>query len=178
MSRREKIILALTVAAVLFGAYSFLGTPEEPMAPGNGGQNMESLNAYVLGIAGSLPQLTLSETENYVIASAAARWPEDPFLRTQAPENQTAAKATNTKPADELDLIYTGYIEMMGRRIAVINGREYVEGDALEISGYIVRRIDPDEVKIENPDSGKTVDVPLEQMFTRQGESPPPEEKR
>jgi len=67
---------------------------------------------------------------------------------------------------------------MMGRRIAVINGKEYVEGDALEISGYIVRRIDPDKVKIENPDSGETANVPLEEMSTRQGESPPPEEKR
>ena len=159
-------------AAILYGAYSFLGAPEESAPPPRQGRNLEALNAYVLGIAGSMPQLSLNDTEKYVMATAVARWPEDPFLRTRVPETQAAAEEEEQLPAEELNASYTGFVEMGGRRLAIINGREYAPGEELDLSGYVVRRIDPTKVELAIAGSGQTVIIPIEDMFFRP-ENPP-----
>jgi hypothetical protein len=173
MSRREKIILALMAIAILYGAYSFLGSSAEGPSPVQETGSLEALNAYVLGIAGSMSQLSLSDAEKYVMASAVTRWPEDPFLQTRAPEEQAAAEIEETIPVEDLNVSYTGYVEMNGRKLAIINGREYAPGEALEISGYVVRSIDPAKVELGKPGSGETVSLLIEEMFTRQGSTPP-----
>ena len=178
MSRREKIILALMALAVLYGGYSFLGTSDEGQAPVQESRNLEALNAYVLGIAGSMPQLSLSDKDKYVMASAVARWPDDPFLQTRAPEAQAAAEIEETISLEQFDATYTGYVEMNGKRLAIINGREYAPGETLEVSGYVVRRIEPTKVELGKTGSGKTVSIPIEEMFIRQGSSPPPGKMR
>ncbi len=178
MSNREKIILALMALAILYGAYTYLGPSDQGELPAQAGRNMEALNAYVLGIAGSMPKLSLSETEKYVMASAVTRWPEDPFLRTRVPEPQVAARPSESMRPEEVDAVYTGYVEMGGRRLAIINGREYTQGEELEVSGLVVRRIDPGKVELGTPGSNRTVIIPLEDMFQQKENRPPPGKKR
>jgi hypothetical protein len=178
MSTREKIILALMTLAILYGGYTYLGSSEEGASTTQPGRDMEALNAYVLGIAGSMPQLSLSETEKYVMASAVARWPEDPFLRAQVPEPQQAVEADEPTRREELKAAYTGYIEMDGRRLAIINGREYAPGEELEVSGYVVRRIDPGKVELAISGTNETVVIPIEEMFNRQENTAPPGKRR
>jgi hypothetical protein len=125
-----------------------------------------------------MPKLSLSETEKYVMASAVTRWPEDPFLRTRVPEPREAARVNESIGPEEIDAVYTGYIEMDGRRLAIINGREYAPGEELEISGFVVRRIDPGKVELEAPGSDRTVIIPLEDMFQQKENTPPPGKKR
>jgi hypothetical protein len=164
--------------AILYGAYSLLGSPAESPTPAQETGNMDALNAYVLGIAGALPQLGLSDTEKYVMASAVARWPDDPFLQTRAPEEKSAIETEETISLENLNASYTGYVEMNGRKLAIINGREYAPGEALEISGYIVRTIDPTKVELGKAGSSETVAIPLQDMFTEEGTAPRPGKMR
>ncbi|MGD8366429.1 MAG: hypothetical protein PVG78_02205 [Desulfobacterales bacterium] len=178
MSNREKIILALMGIAILYGAYTYLGPTEQGASPAQSGKEMEALNAYVLGIAGSLPRLSLSDTEKYVMASAVARWPEEPFLRTRLPESRDVSGTGKPMQPEDLDVVYTGYVEMNSRRLAIINGKEYAPGDALEFSGYVVRRIDPAKVELGIAGSDKTVTIPIEEMFEQQEKTIPPGKRR
>ncbi len=177
MSNREKIILALMAAALLYGAYHFLG-PSQGGSKGEQSANLEALNAYVLGVAASMSQLALNEAQKYVIASAAARWSEDPFLRVRPQDKREASPQEAATSTETLNVTYSGYAEMNGSRIAIINGREYSPGEELEISGFVVRRIDPAKVELEKVGSGQTISIPLQDMFTGQETRPQPGKKR
>ena len=178
MSKREKIILVLMGLAVLYGAFEYLWPSGESAAPGQNRQSTEELNAYVAGIAASLPQMSASKTEKYAIASAAAKWTQDPFLQVRLPEKKDPVETEETIPAEEFNLRYTGYIEMGSTRLAIINGKEYTAGEELELSGYVLLDIDASRVRIGRKGSDQTVAIPLEEMFVRQRNSSPPEKKR
>lgn len=67
-------------------------------------------------------------------------------------------------PADMLpsnvSLVYSGYIETAQRRVAIINGIEYVEGDQLDKSVFTVRHITPSQVTVGSPQQ-QVFNVPL-----------------
>ena len=177
MSRREKIILALMGLAIVYGAYTYLW-PSGKETSRSAGQSREALNGYVMGIVAALPQMALTETEKYAIASAINRWPEDPFLRITLSETASAGRAEDTITAEELDLRYTGYIEMGGSRLAILNGREYAAGEELDLPGYVLQQIDPAKVVIGAKGTNQTVAIPLEEMFAPRRSAPSPEKKR
>lgn len=163
MSNREKIILVLMGLAVLYGAYTYLWPSGDNAPPGQAKKSTEELNTYVLGIAASLPQMTLTKTEKYVIASAGAQWPENPFLTVRMPEKEPPRPEEEEPiPAEELNLRYTGYVEMSGRRLAVVNGIEYAVGEWLKDVGYKIARIDPKQVIIESKNQRQFI-LPIEE---------------
>jgi hypothetical protein len=178
MSKREKIILVLTAIAVLYGAFEYLWPSGENAVPVQSRKSTEELNAYVTGIAASLAPMSVSKTEKYAIASAAAKWAEDPFLKAILPEKQGPIESEGTIPVEEHNFRYTGYIEMGDTRLAIINGREYTAGEELELPGYFLLEIDASKVRIGRKGSNQTVVIPLEEMFVRQRSSPAPEKKR
>jgi len=178
MSKREKIILVLMGLAVLYGAFEYLWPSGESAAPGQREQSTEELSAYVTGIAASLPQTSASKTEKYAIASAAAKWTQDPFLQVRLPEKQEQVETEETLPAEESNLRYTGYIEMGSTKLAIINGKEYTPGEELELSGYVLLDIGASKVRIGRKGSNQTVAIPLEEIFVPQRSSPPPGKKR
>ena len=60
-----------------------------------------------------------------------------------------------------LDIIYTGYLEMGPKRLAIINGMEYESGESLAKGGHTVGLIYPDKVVIVTRDNNQKVAVPL-----------------
>lgn len=178
MSKREKIILVLMGIAVLYGAFEYLWPSGQNAGPEQSRKSTEELNTYVAGIAASLPQASASKTDKYAIASAAAQWTQDPFLQVRVPEKQDTMQSEETIPAGEINLRYTGYIEMGSTRLAIINDREYSPGEELELSGYVLLDVDASSVRIGRKGSNQTVVIPLEEMFVRQRSSPAPEKKQ
>lgn len=51
------------------------------------------------------------------------------------------------------DFSYTGYLDAGSRRLAIINGIEYMVGDQLDSGSLVVKSIDPEKVVLE--DAGK-----------------------
>jgi hypothetical protein len=45
-------------------------------------------------------------------------------------------------------LSYSGFLQMGAKRMAIINGMEYEEGEMLPVSGYFIRSITPKSVVI------------------------------
>ncbi|MCG6536396.1 MAG: secretin and TonB N-terminal domain-containing protein, partial [Syntrophales bacterium LBB04] len=48
-------------------------------------------------------------------------------------------------PAPKIEFVYTGYLEINRKRMAIINGIEYKEGEPLDVKGYILRTVAPRE---------------------------------
>ncbi len=163
MSKREKIILVLMSLAVLYGAFEYLWPSGESAAPGPNRQSTEELNAYVAGIAASLPQMSVSKTEKYAIASAAAKWTQDPFLKIRPLEKQDQEGSEETIPAEEFNLQYTGYIEMGANRIAIINGREYGIGEFVKDTPYRLKEIYSNRVLVQADNQKTSYILPIEE---------------
>jgi hypothetical protein len=111
----------------------------------------------VAAIKRGLRRERLSEAEVYVIAKAAEEWPEDPFYKE---ERRSAEAEDEEKGSAEPVFRYSGYLEIGRKKLAVINGREYVLGQELEGGGYIVREIHQNKVVIEGKVAGESITVP------------------
>ena len=70
---------------------------------------------------------------------------------------KTAAPPRNRPRSDpaspSVTYIYSGYVEVDKKRLAIINGMQYQVGDQLESGRYVVRSIEPEKVVVE--DAGK-----------------------
>jgi hypothetical protein len=68
------------------------------------------------------------------------------------------------EPVEErISFTYSGYIEMGGKRLAIINDVEYETNDELELNGYIVEKIEPLKVIISDIERQRKIIVPIEQ---------------
>ena len=65
--------------------------------------------------------------------------------------------------APKIEFVYSGYLEVDRKRMAIINGMEYREGEGLDIKGYVLKSVSPSSVVIENRGTGATINVPLQE---------------
>jgi hypothetical protein len=60
--------------------------------------------------------------------------------------------------------MYTGFLRMGDKRLAIINGMEYEVGEILEPGGFTIRSISPSRVVIAPPGrKKKTLILPMEE---------------
>ncbi len=153
MSKREKIILIVTAVAVLIGGYTyFFSSPSKVISPFTQRVSIDELNSFVLETATGLMGFELTKAEAHSIARAEALWARDIFLSGENLEEEELLGVS---------FIYSGYLESKGRKMAVINGLEYNEGDEIEPGGYIVRSIHSNKVVIELKGKKQKTVVPL-----------------
>lgn len=159
MSKREKIILVVAGMAVLVGLAFFI-------LDSSGGSKGA---AVVVGplptaalrqeISGDLPKLRITDQERAGALAINRPWEADPFYLRRSAE----AAAELAEDAPELLFVYTGYLEMGGTRMAIINGQEFHEREALDIRGYRLQRIYPNRVLIESDRRDTPVVIPYQE---------------
>ena len=151
------------VLAVIYGVYTvFFSAPRE-VSISSGHKELETLNSFVTKVA-EQTKTGLSKEETYILQKARAEWKQDPFIqirpkltRDEAEERQPLV--VNSK------ILYTGFLEMGNKRLAIINGMEYEIGDILERTGLVVRKISPSHVVVAAPDNkNKTLIIPMEEI--------------
>lgn len=166
MSKREKIIILTAVLAVLYGAYILLlPSPSKKSKTGtvthsvSQGIKTVSKNRLVREISDVLRDDESARTESYIADRAGEEWTNDPFSASNIFNSErTEGTAENT---GKDHLVYSGYLEVGGRKTAIINGMDYQVGDELETSGYKVKRINPSSVIIINKTSGEKITIPF-----------------
>jgi len=102
------------------------------------------------------------KTVIFTIATAEAEWTKDPFFDRRP----SAIKKIEEEPkpaATDMTFTYSGYLEMDGKRICIINGMEYESGEEMVTGGYVVRKIDPKNVVIEVTSDSQKIIVPLQE---------------
>ncbi len=155
MSNREKVIVFVMVVVVLYGIYSFFFASSPKVAFHNPNKQLDETNQFVKDVADALKD-DLSEQQLYVLTQAKTEWRGDPFLKTQQPK-KTVVEEKNTQKvstsASKEHFVYSGYLQMGGRKLAIINGVEYELGNDVEKGEHIVKEIDPLRVVIGSPDN-------------------------
>ena len=169
MSKREKGILIVMVVALLYGGYSLLAPSPETSEPAVAEQTLSDVETFVLGVIAELPLFSLNKTERYTIATAAEPWAGNPFLQVTLEKDKAPEKLSATVPEPDIPLVYSGFIELGDRRLAILNGREYEPGDALDISGYVLQAVYPSHVELKWLDSDDVRVVPLEEFVRNEG---------
>jgi len=169
MTNREKIIVGLMLLTVAYGVYAifFEGKTKEPITL-SATKELENLNAFITKVA-EASQEGLSKEDTYIISRAETEWKQDPLINaelTDRPQDELKAakqKAIQTT-GPQLQVSYTGFMQMGEKKFAIIDGMEYTSGDQLEQGGFIVRSITSRQVVIVSTDrSKKTFIFPLEE---------------
>lgn len=151
MSVREKIVVALMLVTVSYGLYSWL-SPGAPAPSGTekasaASQQIESL---VANLAQTFDQSNTLEHDRLLLERAEETWTARLFLEKAfgAASLETVSGTGEGGTPGEAALVYSGYIAIGARRVAVINGIEYEAGDQLDQSTLVLRRIQPDMVTL------------------------------
>ena len=119
-------------------------------------KHLEDLNVFIAKIVDATKE-GLSEEDKYIISRAESAWKQDPLTTvelTDRPEdeiNRQKRKIIETT-GPQLDVSYTGFMQMGDQKFAIIDGLEYTVGDELERGGFKVRSITPRQVVIVSTD--------------------------
>ena len=167
MTTREKILVGLMCLAILYGAYELFWTPstrkvtkQKVTATG------EDLHKFAGEVTQKLVKEKLPEVATYRIEKASTSWTKDPFLQTASPLTATKPSAPSVSPAvqnlsEQPDLVYTGYLQLGDKMMAVINGMEYAVGESLGANDLYVKHITGQSVTIGKVKSKETIQLPL-----------------
>ena len=153
--------MLLTVA---YGVYALFfegkGNSSKSLSAGvSATKQLENLNIFIAKIA-EASKAGLSEKDKFIISRAEAAWKQDPMTTvelTNVPEDEIKRqkKQAIQTASVQLNISYTGFMQMGDKKFAIINGLEYTTGDELEQGGFKVRGITPRQVVIESTDRSK-----------------------
>lgn len=149
MSRREKIMLFIALAALLYGVleWGVFSSDKPPAAPvakktESSAQTADKMMSKIMHVEIEHPH------KKEIIAKIETPWENDPFVQPKPQPEQTAGSSGESFSFLP-DLVYSGFIFSKNRVMAIINGSEHFVGDTVINTGYRVIRITPEKVVIQ-----------------------------
>lgn len=144
MTAREKklslLVLLATVLACGNYAYEYFFS-----AGGKSASSSSAVNNAIQGLGASLAAMPLGKAEAFILEES-LRPPRRELF--QLPQKQNREKKEEKRTAGATSLVYTGYIDVAGTKLAVISGMEYAENDIIPATGDVVRRITENAVAL------------------------------
>jgi hypothetical protein len=169
LGKREMIILGVMVIAILFAAFYYLSSRGKISAVGasqmTSDQRSADLNQFVAALNASVAKDSAGMT-TLVLSRAEKPWQQDPFLGSRTFKAWTRDRARAKEEAaglPKIEFTYSGYVEAGKKRMAIINGMEYREGEALEKKGFVLKSFTPGTAVIETQGTGATLTVPMQE---------------
>ncbi|NPV04063.1 MAG: hypothetical protein HPY67_04950 [Syntrophaceae bacterium] len=157
MSKREKIIVGVMIFSILFALAYYL-SPAITKPGAKPADQYTGSEKIIQEIAAELKKVASSPTESYVIARAEAAWAKDPFYKKVQP---AAAKA-GPGGAGGPDIVYSGFVDMGEKKLAVINGNTYQVGEKLDFgSAFYLRSVDASQVVINDRQNQRNIVIKL-----------------
>lgn len=143
MEKREQIIIGATVLAALYGAYEFIGKPlmgGPEITEGLAGIDLARVQEMTAVIE---KDKALHDAVALTLSRAAEEWRNDAFYyRTFAVDSTEPLEETpDILPLDPATFVYSGLLQMQDKTIAIINGIDYTEQEALD--NYRIETITP-----------------------------------
>jgi hypothetical protein len=178
LNKRQMIILGVMGIVILYAAFDFLAPKKKSAVPGTA-HNTAEMSTFVADLTASLGKDTTKNLNALIFSRAEKEWTQDPFLDAKSVRAWSAAKTPVKKEgaavssgatavptatgasALKSEFVYSGYLDTGRKRMAIINGIEYSEGESLDVKGYVLKSVSPTRVVIENHGTGATLNVPL-----------------
>jgi hypothetical protein len=154
--------------AVVWGGYTFLYTsPSKTKAPGDANRPKD-LNQFVIDMANKITNKNDLTSEDYIISKVSAEWTQSPFQEPDLTVKIASDSDLETGPMEEptprTEFLYSGYLKMGDRSLAIINGKEYEIDERLDPTGCFVRNIFPTWVEIGIKGKTDTIIIPLQEF--------------
>ena len=150
------------LVVVVWGVYTLFFSSPRQAENVKSRKETETLNAFITRVA-EKTKTGFSKEQSYILQKAQAAWKQDPLVQIQPRKTEDKDKVKKA-PVLRSDILYTGFLQMGNKRLAIINGTEYKAGDNLEPGGFTIRRILPNQVVIAPPGKNKkTIILPLEE---------------
>ena len=156
MKKREKIILILAISALLYGAFDYFILSSGK----NKGAELVTENQFsdfIEKINTTLANLNTIEKKksnaDYLISMIESEWANDPFskIKKLSKNNQGSSSDPESSIDKEAEgWIYSGFIKLGNKMLAVIDGMEYTTGEHIKDSGYKIIRITSEKVLINS----------------------------
>ncbi len=167
MSKREKIILVMMALTVVYGFYALFieGPPRRGRSTttASSESKLDTFNKFIASVA-AMTKGGLSDIDSYIIEHIPAKWTKDPLLNTKGDfKFDEAAEVLAATTTERLDLVYSGFLQMGNKSLAIINGMEYESGEVLPQTDYKVGRILPNRVVILMRGGKQRVSIPIEE---------------
>jgi hypothetical protein len=167
LTTRQLLILGVMLLAILYGAYDFFFTAQKKSAVATE-KTATDLSAFLGNITATLTKDVPSPVVAYTVTRMEAEWPRDPFYEPRNDRDEEAVAKERARVEAEAaavigQLNYTGYVDMGQKKIAVVNGNEYVVGEALNVGGFVLSDIYPAKIIISNKQTGMTLEIPLQE---------------
>ncbi len=143
MTTREKVIVTMAAAALLYGLYTTFSEPEVHDLPA--GETSAATVVMINAVLTDEPADAQAITQ--VLANAQLPWQDNSFLIAGLDHRQeTDQEKLVDIPAAVKGIVYSGYLEMAGERIAIINNAEYRPGQVVE--GFAIEHISPSKIRL------------------------------
>jgi len=155
-SRREIILLCLALVTLLVGGYILYFDTAEIQNTASPDARTQEVKAFSATATARLAKLESNGPRKALQRILNETWTHDPFIRMPRQQKESES-ADSAIPA----MLYTGFIEMGDVKIAIINGKEYEQGDTLEIAGLRVHSISRQQVRIRVPSRKQLLTVPF-----------------
>ena len=157
MQKREKIIVIAAVIAAIYGAVDFSMSRHQKKAPAIDNQartdspSPELLSAEISSLASADNQKI-----DRLTALINEPWPEEIFTLRPTPLGTEKIDTTTDADLQELrdkarQLVYSGFVDMEGDRIAIINDMDYRIGE--QINGFTITKISQESVQVSQHDT-------------------------
>ncbi len=160
LSKQQTIILLIMVITILYGAYTYYPLLTKKFVH-NVTEKEEDLNTFITGLNNDLSNSYPTVMDSYIISRAEHEWLWDPFSIRGLSKTVSITKETGKKSVASGIFNYSGFVITGNKKMAIINGNEYGEGDPLEKEGFVVEQISPTRVIIRNVIRGTTTDVDI-----------------
>jgi hypothetical protein len=161
MTTREKILVGLMIVAIVVGGYLLLAKPSPSGPPPTETAPQDRLNKMVVELSAALEHNDNVQTQRRILQLAETPWSAQLFLASQGQLGRFESSVGDAaKPPSNVAFTYSGYVATPGHKVAVINGLEYLQGERLDASGYVVQRIESKQVFIGTEDI--SIRIPLE----------------
>lgn len=161
MAKREKILIGLCAAGLIFLVYSsFIGKEKKSVHTTDNAPTTASTDQFVTEQLILLKKSDRIEADRQIISKAAVNWENDPFA-SQELIRQIEGYAENEKTPSQINkekqepLLYSGYIKVGDKVLAIVNGMEYEKGDTIEGTSYEVFSVSiaTESIMLRSPDS-------------------------
>lgn len=161
MTTREKIIVGIMLLTVGYGAIELLLPRTQSGAPTPAAQPLENLTTFIAKVADAARAAT-SETSALIVQKAEAGWKQDPFMEILKPPAPPAETRSPMETARAIpNMVYSGFLEIGPKRLAIINGMEYEAGDRVNPGAFSIKTVLPNKV-IMTSSQGEIV-LPLQE---------------
>src|SRR5690625_2402167 len=157
MNRREKIIVGLVIVAAIGAAIDYLLPSLTAPSTVQTQARDADIPAAIQAANVELADLRLSPGRQEILDQYDEPWRPDLLLRRSTVDEDEAVPTNR-----HASFAYTAFLKIGGKPLAIINGRDYAEGDWLEGEVFQIGKIAATETELIPRNGDEPIFIPID----------------